>query len=42
MSYAAEPGKSLRMGIGPKAIMYLLLLLVLCYFLKKEFWRDVH
>ena len=42
MSYAAEPGKSLRMGIGPKAIMYLLLLLVLCYFLKKEFWRDIH
>ena len=42
MSYAAEPGKSHRVSIGPKALMYLLLLLVLCYLLKKEFWRDVH
>lgn len=42
MSYAAEPGKSVRMGVGPKAMVYLLLLLVLCYLLKKEFWRDIH
>ncbi|WP_428309888.1 cytochrome c1 [Hydrocarboniphaga sp.] len=41
MSYAAEPGKSIRMGVGPKAMVYLLLLLVLCYLLKKEFWRDI-
>ena len=42
MAYAAEPGKSVRMGVGPKAMLYLLVLLVLCYLLKKEFWRDIH
>lgn len=42
MSYAAEPGKNARKSVGPNAIMYLLLLLVLCYLLKKEFWRDIH
>jgi ubiquinol-cytochrome c reductase cytochrome c1 subunit len=41
MSYAAEPGKSIRMGVGPNAMIYLLILLVLCYLLKKEFWRDI-
>ncbi len=41
MSYAAEPGKSLRTGLGGKAIAYLLILLVLTYLLKKEFWRDI-
>jgi ubiquinol-cytochrome c reductase cytochrome c1 subunit len=42
MSYAAEPGKSHRVAVGGKAIAYLLILLVLCYLLKKEFWRDIH
>lgn len=42
MAYAAEPGKSIRTGVGPKAMFYLLILLTLCYFLKKEFWRDIH
>lgn len=41
MAYAAEPGKSIRTGVGPKAMFYLLILLTLCYFLKKEFWRDI-
>ena len=41
MAYAAEPGKSVRTGVGPKAIFYLIILLTLCYFLKKEFWRDI-
>jgi len=41
MSYAAEPGKSHRVAVGGKAIAYLLILLVLCFLLKKEFWRDI-
>lgn len=41
MSYAAEPGKSKRVSVGGKAIAYLLILLVLCFLLKKEFWRDI-
>lgn len=42
MDYAGEPGKRDRISTGIKVIIYLLLLLVLTYFLKKEFWRDIH
>lgn len=42
MAYASEPGKSDRISLGFRVILYLLVLLVLTYFLKKEFWRDVH
>jgi ubiquinol-cytochrome c reductase cytochrome c1 subunit len=42
MAYAAEPGKMHRINTGYKAMLYLIVLLVLCYLLKKEFWRDVH
>lgn len=42
MAYAAEPGKAHRIGVGFKVLIYLFLLLVLTYLLKKEFWKDVH
>lgn len=42
MAYAAEPGKVDRISVGKKAMVYLLVLLVMAYFLKKEFWKDVH
>jgi ubiquinol-cytochrome c reductase cytochrome c1 subunit len=42
MAYAAEPGKQARQALGVKVILYLLVLLVLSYLLKKEFWKDVH
>ncbi len=42
MAYASEPGKSERIALGGKVMLYLLVLLVLTYFLKKEFWRDIH
>ncbi|MDB5985329.1 MAG: cytochrome c1, partial [Nevskia sp.] len=42
MAYASEPGKSERIALGGKVMLYLLILLVLTYLLKKEFWRDVH
>lgn len=42
MAYAAEPGKTARVASGYKAMAYLLVLLVLCFLLKKEFWRDIH
>ncbi len=42
MAYAAEPGKMHRTAVGYKAMVYLIVLLVLCYLLKKEFWRDIH
>jgi ubiquinol-cytochrome c reductase cytochrome c1 subunit len=42
MAYAAEPGKAKRIEVGFRAMVYLVVLFVLAYFLKKEFWRDVH
>jgi ubiquinol-cytochrome c reductase cytochrome c1 subunit len=42
MAYAAEPGKAHRIGLGFKVLIYLFLLLILTYLLKKEFWKDVH
>lgn len=42
LHYVGEPGKKDRMSLGMKVIAYLLLLFVLAYFLKKEFWKDVH
>ncbi len=42
MAYAAEPGRSHRQALGVKAIVYLLILLIFAYLLKKEYWKDVH
>ena len=42
MDYAAEPIKLERQALGIKVILFLLVLFVLTYFLKKEYWRDIH
>ncbi len=43
MVYAAEPNAKERVSTGWNVLFYLIfLLLPLTYFLKKEFWRDVH
>lgn len=42
MVYAAEPGRAQRIALGPKVILYLLVLTFLFYALKKEFWKDIH
>lgn len=42
LHYVGEPGKKDRVSLGIKVITYLLLLFVLAFFLKKEYWRDVH
>jgi ubiquinol-cytochrome c reductase cytochrome c1 subunit len=42
MSYAAEPGRAKRMKVGGMVLMYLLVLTVLAYLMKKEWWKDVH
>lgn len=42
MDYAAEPGKAGRIHLGIRVMIYLVILFVLAYFLKKEFWRDIH
>jgi len=42
MSYMAKPYKSDSQRIGMWAILFCLLMTLVFYFLKKEFWRDVH
>jgi len=42
MVYAAEPGRNARVALGPKVLLYLLVLTWLFYALKKEFWKDIH
>ena len=41
LAYAGEPSKLERLDLGWKVIAFLLVLLLLLYFLKKEYWRDV-
>ncbi len=41
MAYLADPIKQTRHRIGTMVILFLLLLLVITYFLKKEYWKDV-
>lgn len=40
--YLGEPAKLQRHTVGVFVILFLLVLLILAYLLKKEYWRDVH
>lgn len=40
--YMAEPAKSKRMHLGLIVLLFLGLMFVLTYYLKKEFWKDIH
>lgn len=42
LTYVADPSALARAKIGPWALLFIALLTVLFYFLKREFWRDVH
>ncbi len=42
MAYVGEPSKLEGEAIGKKVLWFLLVLLVLVFLLKKEYWRDVH
>ena len=42
LDYMAEPYKQTRKNVGTGVILFLLVLLVLSYLLKKEYWKDVH
>ncbi len=42
MVYMGEPAKLVRYDLGWKVILFLLILTVLLYLVKKEYWRDVH
>lgn len=40
--YLGEPAKLQRYSIGAMVMLFLAALFVLSYFLKKEYWRDLH
>lgn len=42
MSYMAEPARHDRTTIGIYVLLFLGLMFILAYLLKKEFWKDVH
>jgi len=42
MTYMGEPAKLERQRLGWKVLMFILLMLVVFYFLKKEYWKDIH
>jgi ubiquinol-cytochrome c reductase cytochrome c1 subunit len=42
LDYLAEPYKQTRKTVGKWVIIFLLFFLVLAYWLKKEYWKDVH
>lgn len=42
LSYMGEPEKTKRLQIGIVVLLFLLLLLVPAWLLKREYWKDVH
>ncbi|HEB67126.1 MAG TPA: cytochrome c1 [Gammaproteobacteria bacterium] len=42
MVYMGEPAKLVRYKIGVWVLLYLVILFVVAYALKKEYWKDVH
>ncbi len=42
LEYVGEPGKLERERLGYWVIGFLVIFFILSYFLKKEYWRDVH
>lgn len=42
LTYSAEPVALKRQGLGKWVLGFIVILLVLTYLLKKEYWRDVH
>ena len=42
MVYMGEPAKLVRYDIGLYVLLFLVLLLLVAYPMKKEFWKDIH
>jgi ubiquinol-cytochrome c reductase cytochrome c1 subunit len=42
LTWMSEPTKSFRMHVGIIVILFLVFMLIPAYYLKKEFWKDVH
>jgi len=42
LTYLAEPAQLQRHKMGIFSLLFLIILMGLCYLLKKEYWRDIH
>ncbi len=42
LTYASEPSQHSRESIGIYVILYLVFFTIVAYWLKKEYWKDVH
>ena len=42
LDYLSEPYRQTRHNVGTGVIIFLFFFLILAYFLKKEFWKDIH
>jgi ubiquinol-cytochrome c reductase cytochrome c1 subunit len=42
LDYMAEPVKNERISLGLVALLYFVLLFVFAYWLKREYWKDIH
>ena len=42
LDYLSEPYRQTRKNVGTGVLIFLFVLLILAYFLKKEYWKDVH
>ncbi len=42
LDYMGEPAKNQRIALGYPVLVFLLVLFVFAYLLKREFWKDVH
>lgn len=42
LAYMGEPVQTERKALGVKVLIFLFILFVVAYFLKKEYWKDIH
>lgn len=42
LAYSGEPMRLEREALGVKILLFLIVFFILAYFLKKEYWKDVH
>ncbi|NQY88493.1 MAG: cytochrome c1 [Colwellia sp.] len=42
LEYVGEPNKLEREAMGVNVLIYLFIFFIVAYFLKREFWKDVH
>ena len=42
LDYMGEPAKTKRMKLGIYVLLFLGIFLVVAYYLKKEYWKDIH